>query len=77
MGRVFYICRSAPRAALRRIEVALILYHCDIAHGHREDELKDRFDRCGFRTEVSNRTTHRVLLIATRADGARGEASRW
>jgi FkbM family methyltransferase len=69
-GAEFPILLTSSRDVLRRFAMILVLYHCDIWKGHREDSLLKHLELCGFSSSVRNQTTDRGWILATRQPGA-------
>lgn len=65
-GAEFPILMTAPMELLERINMMLVLYHCDLANNASLDDLIARLDKAGFATDIRKRTEHRGWLAVTR-----------
>jgi FkbM family methyltransferase len=65
-GAEFPILLSADRDTLRRFEMMLVLYHCDLWERNSEEELTRHLSDCGFRCDLRNVKPKRGWIVATR-----------
>jgi FkbM family methyltransferase len=73
-GGEFPMILAAPVELLRRVGIWLVLYHCDFARGHNEQELLAHLEAAGFSTLIRQREADRGWIIARREDaGAASE----
>jgi len=64
-GAEFNILLNTPEAVIRKIGLAIVLYHEDLAMDqYRGDDLKALFERNSFRTHLIHRSRERGWLIA-------------
>jgi FkbM family methyltransferase len=63
-GAEFPILLSAPVEVLRRFNMMLILYHCDLYTKHSEQELMAHLQVSGFNTTIRERQHDRGWIIA-------------
>jgi FkbM family methyltransferase len=68
-GAEFPILMSAPMELLERINMMLVLYHCDLATNASLDALIARLGHAKFATDIRQQTEHRGWLVATRRSG--------
>jgi FkbM family methyltransferase len=66
-GAEFPILLGTPRDVLKRFEVVLVLYHCDLWKNTTEKDLIDHFEAGGFKTSVRNKaqSVNRGWIVAT------------
>jgi FkbM family methyltransferase len=78
-GGEFQIILAAPLELLRRVGIWLVLYHCDFATGHSEQELLAHLEAAGFATVIHQREADRGWIIARQKTGRRasGRAKPW
>ncbi len=69
-GAEFPILLSSHPSLLRRIDMMLVLYHCDLWTKHSVEDLLAHLTACGFRYEITNRGDKRGWIIATNANQA-------
>ena len=69
-GSEFPILLGAPSSVLRRVDNALVLYHCDLWKENTEEDLISHLEASGFECAIRNRSELRGWIIATR--GTRG-----
>jgi len=65
-GAEFPILLSSSPAVLGRIELALVLYHCDLWTDNSLADLVSHLHSAGFQCAIRERSEHRGWLIATR-----------
>lgn len=63
-GGEFAIILGAPPEVLRRVDIFLVLYHCDFAPSRNEQELVKHLEAVGFKTTIRERDGERGWLIA-------------
>lgn len=63
-GAEFSILLNTPPEVLRRIGMMLVLYHCDLAAGYRQQDLIDHLGTCGFSTQLRNQGRNRGWIVA-------------
>ena len=66
-GAEFPILMSADKQTLSKFGTLLVLYHCDLVSGGKENMLHEKLRQCGFRTTTRNKTQSRGWIIATRS----------
>ena len=64
-GAEFPILLSTPVDVLRRIEVMVVLYHCDKFRGATEEALVSHLKDAGFETTLRNKTGKRGWIVAS------------
>jgi len=64
-GSEFPIILSTPGEMLQRIEIILVLYHCDLWNKNTESDLVLYLNTHGFECEIRNKSKKRGWIIAT------------
>ena len=65
-GAEFPILMSADAATLSKIDMMLVLYHCDFMRGASEETLVDKLSQSGFAVSIRNRHEDRGWIVAAR-----------
>lgn len=68
-GAEFPILLSTPSQVLKRIDIALVLYHCDFWKDNSESDLVAHLQSSGFHCTIHNRSEKRGWIIADRRIG--------
>ncbi len=66
-GAEFPVLMSADAATLSKIDMMLVLYHCDFMKGASETMLADKLAQSGFTISIRNRQEDRGWIIAERS----------
>jgi len=66
-GAEFPILLNTPSGVLRKFEMVLILYHCDLWKHNTEHDLMAHFAASGFECDIRNKNKMRGWIVATNA----------